>query len=178
MQRGSITFWLTDDFEKIWHFAGKKQRGHQFEYSEPAMIILQTVKNVFHLPNRATEGFVRSIFAMLKICLTVPDHTTLSRRARTLKVSLLPVHAAPWTAQCRLVQVKQASGHMDIVTPAPTAGAVWTAPVLPVPGTGKIFGEGEWKVRTHGKSKRRTWRKLHVGMDPQSSEIRQNVAAK
>ena len=35
----------------------------------------------------------------------------------------------------------------------------------------KIFGEGEWKVRTHGKSKRRTWRKLHVGLDPHSGEI-------
>ena len=81
-QRGSITFWLSDDFEKIWRYAsrGEKQRGSQYDYSEQAIVIMQTVKNVFHLPNRATEGFVSSIFSMLKILGRVPDHTTLSRR--------------------------------------------------------------------------------------------------
>ena len=99
-----------------------------------------TVKNVFHLANRATEGFVRSIFAMLKVRLTIPDHTTLSRRGKDLKVAL----------------PKKARGHLDIV----------------MDSTGlKIYGEGEWKVRTHGKSKRRTWRKLHLGIDPESGEV-------
>jgi hypothetical protein len=51
---------------------------------------------------------------------------------------------------------KKASGHIDIV----------------MDSTGlKVYGEGEWKVRTHGKSKRRTWRKLHIGTDPESGEI-------
>jgi hypothetical protein len=140
VRRGSITFWLSDDFEQTWRYAGEKQRGAQFDYSDQAMIIMQTVKNVFHLSNRAAEGFVRSILAMLGIVLSVPDHTTLSRRGKTLKVKL----------------PKKASGHLDIV----------------MDSTGlKIYGEGEWKVRTHGKSKRRTWRKLHVGIDPDSGEI-------
>ena len=140
VQRGSITFWLSDDFEKTWSFVGEKQRGSQFDYSEQAIIVMQTVKNVFHLPNRATEGFMRSIFAMLEILLSVPDHTTLSRRGKGLEVAL----------------PKKASGHLDIVMDS--SGL-------------KIYGEGEWKVRTHGKSKRRTWRKLHVGVDPKSGEI-------
>lgn len=140
VQRGSITIWLSDDFEKSWRYAGEKQRGGQFDYSAQAITIMLTMKNVFHLPNRATEGFVRSIFAMLGVNLPVPDHTTLSRRGEDLNV-VLP---------------KQASGHIDIV----------------MDSTGlKVYGEGEWKVRTHGKSKRRTWRKLHIGADPESGEI-------
>ena len=140
VQRGSITFWLSDDFERTWQYVGEKQRGSQFDYSEQAIVVMQTVKNVFHLPNRATEGFMRSLFAMLEILLSVPDHTTLSRRGKDLNIAL----------------PKKASGHLDIV----------------MDSTGlKIYGEGEWKVRTHGKSKRRTWRKLHVGVDPKSGEI-------
>ena len=140
VQRGSITIWLADDLEKNWKYAGEKQRGSQYEYSAEAIAIMLTVKNVFHLPNRATEGFVGSIFAREGVRLPVPDHTTLSRRGKDLKV-ILP---------------KKVSGHMDIV----------------MDSTGlKIYGEGEWKVRTHGKSKRRTWRKLHIGADPDSGEI-------
>lgn len=140
VKRGSITFWLSDDLVEIWHYSGEKQRGGQYDYSEQAIVMMQTIKNVFHLPNRATEGFLRSVFEMLKVSLAVPDHTTLSRRGKGLKVSL----------------PKKADGHLDIV----------------IDSSGlKIFGEGEWKVRSHGKSKRRTWRKLHVGVDPHSGEI-------
>lgn len=140
VQRGSMTVWLSDDFEANWQYAGEKQRGSQFEYSSQAITIMLTMKNVFHLPNRATEGFVRSVFAMLKVSLAVPDHTTLSRRGKDLEV-VLP---------------KKVSGHIDLVMDS--SGL-------------KIYGEGEWKVRTHGKSKRRTWRKLHIGADPESGEI-------
>ncbi len=99
-----------------------------------------TVKNVFHFPNRATEGFVRSIFAVLKVMLAVPDHTTLARRGNDLKV-ILP---------------RKVKGHLNIV----------------MDSTGmKVYEGGEWKVRIHGKSKQRTWRKLHVGVDPEGGEI-------
>lgn len=140
VQRGSITVWLSDGFEKVWRYAGEKQRGAQFEYSDQAIIMMLTIKKVFHMPNRAVEGFVSSIFAWLGVSLPVPDHTTLSRRGKDLKVAL----------------PKRVSGHIDIV----------------LDSTGlKVYGEGEWKVRTHGKSKRRTWRKLHLGVDPASGEI-------
>ncbi len=140
IHRGSITIWLAEDFGKNWHYAGEKQRGSQYEYSKQAITILLMMKNVFHLSNRATEGFVCSIFTMLGMRLPVPDHTTLSRRGKDLEI-VLP---------------KTASKHIDLV----------------MDSTGlKIYGEGEWKVRTHGKSKRRTWRKLHLGVDPESGEI-------
>lgn len=77
VQRGSITFWLSDDFEKNWLYAGEKQRGSQFDYSDTALEIMLTIKEIFHLTNRQAEGFMRSLFVMLKIALPVPDHSTL-----------------------------------------------------------------------------------------------------
>jgi IS5 family transposase len=140
VQRGSITFWLSDDIKQTWLYVGEKQRGSQFDYSDKAVEIMLTLKEVFHLTNRGVEGFVRSLFQMMKIDLPVPDHSTLSRRGKTLKVKLS----------------KQASGSLNLV----------------LDSTGlKIYGEGEWKVRKHGCSKRRTWRKLHLGADPESGEI-------
>lgn len=135
VKRGSITFWLSDDFEQVWLYAGAKQRGSQFEYSEKAIEIMLTLKEVFHLTNRGAEGFVRSLFELLNIDLPVPDHSTLSKRAKTLNVRL----------------PKKTNGSMNLV----------------LDSTGlKIYGEGEWKVRKHGYSKHRTWRKLHVGAIP------------
>ena len=140
VQRGSITFWMSDDFEKTWMYTGAKQRGSQFEYTDQAILVLLTVKEVFHLTNRGVEGFVRSLFRMLKINLPVPDHSTLSRRSKDLQVKL----------------PKKTSQSLNIV----------------MDSTGlKIYGEGEWKVRMHGVSKRRTWRKLHVGANPEDGEI-------
>ena len=80
VKRGSITFWLSEDLTENWRYTGEQQRGGQFDYSEKAIEIMKTVKNVFHLPNRATEGFLRSVFEMLQVNLPVPDHTTISRR--------------------------------------------------------------------------------------------------
>lgn len=140
VQRGSITLWLSDDLEKTWLYVGEKQRGSQFDYSDKAIEIMLTLKEVFHLTNRGVEGFVRSLFGMMKIDLPVPDHSTLSKRGKTLKVKLS----------------KKASGSLNLV----------------LDSTGlKIYGEGEWKVRKHGYSKRRTWRKLHLGADPENGEI-------
>jgi hypothetical protein len=147
VQRGSITFWLSDGFEKNWLYTGKKQRGGQFDYSDKAIETMLTIKEVFHLTNRQTEGFMRSLFAMLKIALPVPDHSTLSTRGKKLKVNL----------------PKKTSSRLNII----------------MDSTGlKIYGEGEWKVRQHGISKRRTWRKLHIGADPEDGEIQTALLTK
>jgi len=140
VQRGSITFWISADFEKTWMHTGEKQRGSQFDYSDQAILVMLTVKEVFHLTNRGVEGFVRSILGMMKINLPVPDHTTLSKRGKDLKVNV----------------PKKGNQKLNIV----------------MDSTGlKIYGEGEWKVRQHGVSKRRTWRKLHIGANPEDGEI-------
>jgi len=88
VERGSITFWLSEDFEKIWCYTGEKQRGSQFDYSNKAIEIMLTLKEIFHLTNRSVEGFVRSLFRMMQVDLSVPDHSTLSKRSKTLKVKL------------------------------------------------------------------------------------------
>lgn len=140
VQRGSIMFWLADDFEQAWRYAGEKQRGSQFDYSDKAIEIMLTLKEVFHLTNRGVEGLVRSLFGIMGLFLRVPDHSTLSKRGATLKVNL----------------PKKGRGSLHIV----------------LDSTGlKIYGEGEWKVRKHGYSKRRTWRKLHLGGNPETGEI-------
>ena len=131
---------MSDGFEKTWMYTGEKQRGSQFDYTDQAILVMLTVKEVFHLTNRGVEGFVQSLFRMLKINLPVPDHSTLSKRGKELKVKL----------------PKKTSQSLNIV----------------MDSTGlKIYGEGEWKVRMHGVSKRRTWRKLHVGANPEGGEI-------
>ena len=140
VRRGSITFWLSGGIEQMWLYDGEKQRGSQIDYSDKAIEIMLTLKEVFHLTNRGVEGFVRSLFQIMKIDLPVPDHSTLSRRGKNLKVKL----------------PKKTSGSLNLV----------------LDSTGlKIYGEGEWKVRKHGYSKRRTWRKLHLGADPENGEI-------
>jgi hypothetical protein len=144
VQRGSITFWLSADVEKVWRYTGEKQRGSQFEYSEKAIEIMLTIKEVFHLTNRGVEGFVGSLFEMLNIDLCVPDHSTLSKRGKTLNVRL----------------PKKTNKSLNLV----------------LDSTGlKIYGEGEWKVRKHGYSKHRTWRKLHVGANPDTGEIQEAI---
>jgi hypothetical protein len=131
---------MSEGFEKTWLYVGEKQRGSQFDYSDQAILMMLTVKEVFHLTNRGVEGFMRSIFQLRKINLPVPDHSTLSKRGKDLKVSL----------------PKKNSQSLNIV----------------MDSTGlKIYGEGEWKVRMHGASKRRTWRKLHIGANPDDGEI-------
>jgi len=35
----------------------------------------------------------------------------------------------------------------------------------------KVYGEGEWKVRKHGYTKRRTWRKIHIGRCAKTGQI-------
>lgn len=62
---------------------------------------------------------------------------------------------------------KRAS-HLEVKLPKQGHGPVYA--VLDSTGL-KVFGEGEWKVRQHGYSKRRTWRKLHLSVDPESQEI-------
>ncbi len=102
---------------------------------------MASIKFVFHQAGRQTGGLVASVFALLKVVLPVPDHSTISRRMTGLEVRL-PLKAA---SQARHI-VCDSTGL-------------------------KVYGEGEWKVRTHGVSKRRTWRKLHLQTDEATGEI-------
>lgn len=141
VNRGSLTVWISEDAIAAWKAKKEpNQRGRQKEYSDLAIETALTLKEVYGLTNRSTEGFLLSLFEIMRIDLPVPDHTTLSVRGKTLAVSL----------------PKKRSSSIHIV----------------VDSTGlKIYGEGEWKTRKHGVSKRRTWRKLHLAVNPEDGQI-------
>ena len=73
---------------ELWGTPGVGKRSGQLQYSNLAIEAVLTLRLIFHLPLRQTEGFVTSIFGMLGLELTAPDHTTLSRRGQCLRVAL------------------------------------------------------------------------------------------
>ena len=142
VNRGDVTIWFSEDAIKSWQHPNQDTKvGRPFVYSDTAIECLLTIRELLKLPYRQTEGFGRSLVAMLGIDVGIPDYSSLAKRASTLGVALA-------------VAGKQ--GNIDVV----------------VDSTGlKVFGEGEWKMRTHGKSKRRTWRKVHLTINPETHEI-------
>jgi IS5 family transposase len=142
VNRGSLTLWISDDAIEGWiNQQQSGDRGASDYYSDICIECMLTLKEVYGLGLRQTQGFSVSIFALMKVELDVPNYTTLSRRRKRLSVSL---------------GVRPSNEPVHIV----------------VDSTGlKVYGEGEWKVRQHGYSKRRTWRKLHLGVDEATNEL-------
>ena len=140
-QRGSLTVWLPSDLTEIWYYQGPNQRGAQYTFSDVAIQTVLTLRMIYHLPLRQAEGFVGSVLAQMGLALRVPDYSTCARRQAALAVALPPLP-------------RRGSSH------------------LVVDATGlKVYGEGEWTVRQHGASHRRTWRKLHLGVDEATGQI-------
>ena len=140
-QRGSLTFWFDEKVIKAWLYEGPQKRGGQIVYSDLAIQTGLVFRNLFGLALRQTEGFVASLVSLLDVSLPVPDYSTFCRRNKTLKVEL---------------PNRQRDAPVYVV----------------VDSTGlKVFGEGQWKVRQHGYSKHRTWRKLHLAVDEETGEI-------
>jgi hypothetical protein len=140
VERGSLTVWIDQQALDAWHYQGPPRWGARFVYSDLAIQLLLTLRAVFHLPLRATQGMARSIFALMGLPWDVPHYSTLSRRAAVARIDL----------------PRQGDGPVHLV----------------LDSTGlKLYGEGEWKVRQHGYSRRRTWRKLHLAIDADSHEI-------
>jgi len=141
-QRGSLSFWISQELIENWTIKEKTgERGASPTYTDAAIETLALVKYLFGQASRQAEGLLASIFKLMQITLAVPDHTTLSRRLAKLKVRMP-------------VKPKDKARHV----------------VCDSTGV-KVYGEGEWKVRQHGYSKRRTWRKLHLLVDEESREI-------
>lgn len=134
VNRGSLDIWISEAAMQKWYAAPSHEPGRQQTYSDLAIASTLTVKKLFRLPLRATEGFLSSVFTRACIDLRVPDYSTLSRREESARIRV------PKQRKGKVVLVIDASGL-------------------------KVCGEGEWKVRQHGKDKRRTWKKLHVGID-------------
>src|SRR3954462_15938460 len=85
-QRGSLTVWFSTEAIEGWRAAPRTTRGGQPWYSPLAILTALTLRTVFRLALRQTEGLIGSILHLLGLDLAVPDHSTLSRRAETLEV--------------------------------------------------------------------------------------------
>src|SRR3954449_6178857 len=85
-QRGSLTVWFTDEAVTTWKAEPRTTRGGQAWYSPLAILTALTLRSVFRLALRQTEGLIGSVIHLLGLALAVPDHSTLSRRAETLKL--------------------------------------------------------------------------------------------
>ena len=85
-QRGSLTVWFTDAAIAAWRAEPRTTPGGQPSYSALAITTALTLRAVFRLALRQTEGLIGSIIRLLGLDLAVPDHSTLSRRAETLQL--------------------------------------------------------------------------------------------
>ena len=90
-RRGDVTIWLSEEALKAWRAPASGKPGGQRIYANIAIQTALTVRMVYHLALRQTEGFLRSLATQLDLDIPVPDHTTLSRRARKLgKIRFAP----------------------------------------------------------------------------------------
>ncbi len=142
-QRGSLTVWVTPEALAAWHPPRTGRRGRSRAYSDIAIETGHLLRLTFGRPWRQTEGLLRSITALLGVDVGVPDHTTFSRRS-------------PGLALARSLAQARRSGPVHVVIDA----------------TGlKVHGAGEWLAEKHGGRGKRSWRKLHLAVDPDSGEI-------
>ncbi len=83
---GDITVWFSDEAREAWTPPKSGRRGGQPRYSNLAIVTALTLRILFHLPLRQTEGFLDSLLRLMELDLKAPDHTTLSRRNKDVDV--------------------------------------------------------------------------------------------
>ena len=130
-----MTVWLSSEAVAAWTPRQSGRRGGQRRYSDLAIETALTLRLLYHLPLRQAEGFLHALFGMMRLDLSAPDYTTLSRRSQHLRRRLRPVPPGKGL-------------HL----------------VLDSTGL-SIVGAGEWAAAKHGGRGRRGWRKLHLGVD-------------
>ena len=119
------------------------RRGRSRNYSEIAIETGHLLRLAFGRPWRQSEGLLRSLATLLGLDIGVPDHTTFSRRS-------------PGLTLARSLTQAQRTGPVHVV--------------IDLTGL-KVYGAGEWLTEKHGERGQRTWRKLHLAVDPNSGEI-------
>lgn len=88
--RGDLTLWFSEDAIAAWRAPAGEKPGGQPVYSDLAIEAALTVRLVYGLALRQTEGFLQSISTLLDLDLRIPDHTTLSRRSKRLNIRMPP----------------------------------------------------------------------------------------
>jgi hypothetical protein len=135
--RGNLTIWFAEDAINAWNASRpeRMKRGRPCLYSDLAIETSHILRLVYKQPLRQTEGFIKSIVTLLHLDLIVPDHTTLSRRARKISIA-----KNPNIFKEKLVVIVDGTGL-------------------------KVFGEREWMNTKHGTKQRKVWRKLNIAID-------------
>ena len=143
VNRGSITFWFDEEAIEKWHSTERTGKpGRPEVYSDFAVRCGLAIKAVFRVALRALQGLIGSLIKILGFWIQCPNYSLFSRRAKELEIPMR--------------RFLKPGEHLNIVFDS----------------TGlKVYGEGEWKVRKHGYSKRRTWRKVHVGMCVDTGQV-------
>ena len=130
------------DSDMCWHGKPSGKRGRCRKYSDEAIQFCLTIKGLFNLPLRQAMGMAQSLLELAGLDWQVPDFSTVSLRQTHLSVTI-------------------------------GANATTTGLHLLVDSTGiKMLGEGEWKTEKHGAEYRRQRRKVHLGIDASTLEIR------
>ena len=130
------------DPEMEWGGKQTGKPGRSPTFSDAAIQCCLMLKGLHQVALRQATGLVEAILQQARLDWATPDYSTLCRRQKRLTVTL---------------------GRMPKGTPLH----------LLVDSTGiKMLGEGEWKRRQHGADYRRQWRKVHLGIDADTLEIR------
>ncbi len=130
------------DKDMQWYAPASGKRGRQRTFSDAAIQFCLSIKCLFGLALRQSLGLIQSLLHLAGLDWKVPDFSTVSQRQKTLRVQL------PYRPSTNALN-------------------------LLVDSTGiKFLGEGEWKRKKHGAEYRRQWRKVHLGIDANTLEIR------
>ena len=142
INRGRLTVWFDEQAIRAWRNTEPGQGpGAPRIYSDLAIDCALVFKAVYHLSLRAAQGFLSSVMELMKLTLPIPNYSTVSRRQGTLQVRI------------------------------PVGSGGCPRPVV-IDATGlKVYGAGDWHVWRHHVRRRRTWRKLHLGIDETTKEI-------
>ena len=91
VRRGDVTVWVSSEAIGAWTPRRSGRRGGQRRYSDLAIETALTLRLLYHLPLRQAEGFLHALLGMMRLDLSAPDYTTLSRRSQHLRRRLRPV---------------------------------------------------------------------------------------
>ncbi len=130
------------DPETQWYAQPQGKHGRNQTYSDTAIQCCLMIKSLFHLSLRMVTGFVQSLIHLCRLDWTPPDYSTICRRQKHIDIQI------SYEKNCNGLH-------------------------LLVDSTGlKFLGEGEWKRKKHQPEYRRQWRKLHIGIDAKTLQIR------
>ena len=125
-----------------WYAQPKGKHGRNQTYSDTAIQCCLMIKSLFHLSLRMVTGFVQSLIHLCRLDRTAPDYSTICRRQKHIDIA---------------INYQKSSNGLQLL----------------VDSTGlKFLGEGEWKRKKHQPEYRRQWRKLHIGIDAETLQIR------